>query len=347
MENANYIEMVGQVLAQGVAPAPDGPKVLAPQVSVTEEVQQPDYILYNNNVGALSKGDLQAIKAKSKNGKSFLSSIFIASALFDGMEEDTNEWGFTSSLPDPRVAYYDTEQNRADTITLARRVHTMAGYSLTEDNPHFMAHSLRTFTPEERLTYISANIAATRPDLVVIDGVADLMMNFNDIEDSNKLIGELMKLSSINHCAIIAVLHENKAKEDHGMKGHLGTLLLQKCTEVYQVKKTGDKFNVTVTDSRRQPLPDFSFVINSEGIPVPAESVQRDTEMEKALAKELKVRAILKDCFIYKPEQTYTELVANYQLHGAVSESTAKRAIACAKENGLIGITGTLYKYVE
>ena len=339
--------MVGQVLAKGLAPAPDEPKVLQPKISVTEEVQQPDYLIYKDGIGALSKGDLQAIKAKSKNGKSFLASIFIASALFDDMEEDTNEWGFSSSLADPRVAYFDTEQNRADTITLARRVHKMAGYSLKEDNPHFTAHSLRTFTPEERLTYISANIAATRPDLVVIDGVADLMMNFNDIEESNQLIGELMKLSSINHCAIIAVLHENKAKEDHGMKGHLGTLLLQKCTEVYQVKKTGDKFNVTVTDSRHIPLPDFSFVINSEGIPIPTESAQRDTEMEKALQKELRVRAILKECFAYKPEQTYTELVGNYQLYGAVSESTAKRAIAWAKANGLIGITGTLYKYVE
>lgn len=347
MENANYIDMVGKVLAEGVAPAPKGPKVLQPQISVAEEVQQPDYILYNNNVGALSKGDLQAIKAKSKNGKSFLSSIFIASALYDDMEEDTNEWGFSSSLTDPRVAYYDTEQNRADTITLARRVHTMAGYSQTEDNPHFAAHSLRTFTPEERLTYISANIAATRPDLVVIDGVADLMTNFNDIEESNRLIGELMKLSSLNHCAIVGVLHENKSKDDHAMKGHLGTLLLQKCSEVYQVKKTGDKFYVSVTDSRRLPLPDFSFIINSEGIPVPAESVQRDIEMEKALQKELKVRAILKDCFLYKPEQTYTELVANYQLHGAVGVATAKNSVAWAKEHGLLSVYLKAYKYVE
>lgn len=347
MENANYIDMVGQVLAEGLAPAPKGPKVLQPQVSVTEEVQQPDYLIYKDGIGALSKGDLQAIKAKSKNGKSFLSSIFIASALFDDMEEDTNEWGFSSSLADPRVAYYDTEQNRADTITLARRVHTMAGYSLKEDNPHFTAHSLRTFTPEERLTYIAAHIAATRPDLVVIDGVADLLMNFNDIEESNRLIGELMKLSSINHCAIVGVLHENKAKEDHGMKGHLGTLLLQKCTEVYQVKKVGDKFSVSVTDSRHIPLADFSFVINAEGIPAPTENTQRDAEMEKALAKELKIRAILRDCFQYKPEQTYTELVANYQLHGAVGVATAKRAIAWSKEHGLIGISGTLYRYFE
>lgn len=347
MENANYIDMVGQVLAQGLAPAPDGPKVLQPQISVAEEVQQPDYILYNNNVGALSKDDLQAIKAKGKNGKSFLSSIFIASALYDDMEEDTNEWGFSSSLTDPRVVYFDTEQNRADTITLARRVHAMAGYSQTEDNPHFTAHSLRAFTPEERLTYIAANIAATRPDLVIVDGVADLLMNFNDIEESNRLIGELMKLSSLNHCAIVCVLHENKAKDDHGMKGHLGTLLLQKCSEVYQVKKVGDKFNVSVTDSRRLPLPDFSFMINSEGIPIPTESAQRDAEMEKALAKELKVRAILRDCFQYKPEQTYTELVANYQLHGAVGVATAKNSVAWAKEHGLLSVYLKAYKYVE
>ena len=67
----------------------------------------------------------------------------------------------------------------------------------------------------------------------------------------------------------------------------------------------------------------------------------------KALAKELKVRAILRDCFQYKPEQTYTELVANYQLHGAVGVATAKNSVAWAKEHGLLSVYLKAYKYVE
>ena len=180
---------------------------------------------------------------------------------------------------------------------------------------------------------------------MVIDGVADLLMNFNDIEESNRLIGDLMKLSSLNDCAIICVLHENKKADDHGMKGHLGTMLLQKSDEVYQVQKVGDKFNITTTDCRHIPLDDFSFVVNSEGFPVPVQSVATDRQMEKALAKELKVRQILKDCFSYKPEQTYTELVAAYMLHGAVAQPTSKKAIAWAKEHGLISIFLNKYKY--
>lgn len=64
--------------------------------------------------------------------------------------------------------------------------------------------------------------------MAVIDGVADLLEDFNDVGQSSEIINSLMRLSAENDVAIINVLHTNKRKDDSDMKGHLGTLLLQK-----------------------------------------------------------------------------------------------------------------------
>ena len=255
-----------------------------------------------------------------------------------------NEWGFTTTIFAPKISYYDTEQNPINTAKVIRRVHQMLGWPTDRSDDRLQGHCLRTIaSPAAKMEYIINDIENRKPDVAFIDGVADLCDNFNDIESSNKVIAQLMKLSHDYNCAVVCVLHENKQKDDHGMKGHLGTMLLQKASEVYQVKKQGNIFNVETTDSRNLPLPAFSFRVNAEGVPVPAETLQEDKQLQKLL----ELRGIFNKCFESKSEFTWTELRDDCALFAGVSLVTAGRYLKDALRLQILSIKHNKYVFVE
>lgn len=299
------------------------------EIDLSKEYPEPRFTLKLSGIGTMPRGDIQAVKAKSKNGKSFLCSVFIAS-LFG-----CKTFNFESEESQPVVLYFDTEQNERNTAKLARRVHTLLEWNTQENHKGFHVYTLRTMDTPERLPFIDETIVRRKPTVAFIDGIADLIENFNDVEQSTDLINHLMKLSADNDCCICCVLHTNKAKDDSGMKGHLGTMLLQKASDVFEVKKDNDTFNVSETDCRNQPIEDFAFSIDGHGIPFPATT---QTE-SKQLARLESIKKILNEVFSTSDELSYTDLVKAYQASAAVSERTAKRKVTFAKANGLISLT--------
>lgn len=299
------------------------------EIDLSEDYPEPSYVLKLSGVGTFPRGDIQAIKAKSKNGKSFLCSVFIASIL------GCKDFSFESLESDPVVLYFDTEQNKRNTAKLASRVHTLLGWDTECNHKGFHAYSLRTMDKNKRFPYIQRKVSECKPTVVFIDGIADLIGNFNDIDQSDSIIESLMSLSGNNDCCVCCVLHTNKAKDDSGMKGHLGTLLLQKSSDVFEAKKNKDTVNVSQTECRNAPIEDFAFSVDKHGIPYPTATKAEIKGQQKVEA----IKRILKDVFAGNSELSFTDLVKSYALHGVVSESTAKRAIREAKENNLIRVT--------
>lgn len=302
-------------------------------INLSMDYPEPRYSLFRSGIGTIPRGDLQAVKAKSKNGKSFVCSILIASLLGCG------DFGFLSDNKQADVTLFDTEQNERNTAKLCRRIHALLGWSIKENHPGFRAYHLRTLSPEERLGFIQDTISRDRPTNVFIDGVADLIENFNDIGQSNDVINILMRLSSDYDCSITCVLHTNKSRDDNGMKGHLGTILLQKASDVFEVVKSGSIFNVTETDCRNQPVADFSFVLDTNSIPRPTECTAESEEQEKTE----KLKGMLRLCFGGRM-LTYKELTEAYQLQAAISMPTAKRRVAEAKTKGFIQVSNGRYR---
>ena len=138
-----------------------------------------------------------------------------------------------------------------------------------ENNKYLHVYSLRLMPLEERMKYIEQRIIDHKPNAVFIDGIADLLSDFNDIAQSQEAIQNMMTLSSKYKTAVFFVLHTNKS--DNNMKGHLGTLATQKCADVFQVEKKGNIFHVSESESRNLPIKDFKFTIDDNGIPQPAE----------------------------------------------------------------------------
>lgn len=71
--------------------------------------------------------------------------------------------------------------------------------------------------------------------MVFLDGVRDIMHNFNDIRESSTIADLLMRLSSVYSCHICCVLYENKS--DANAHGHAGTELQNKSETVIYVSK--------------------------------------------------------------------------------------------------------------
>ena len=132
------------------------------------------------------------------------------------------------------------------------------------------------------------------------------------LDQSNDLIQWLLQLTAEYGCTIVSVLHQNKAKEDGNMRGHLGTELLNKLTDCFEVSKKDGKFIVTCTDSRNVPCSDFAFSIDAEG-----NFQTEETEAEnKNNARIADIQRVLRLCFKEHQSMGYMDLVRCYALAG-------------------------------
>ena len=290
-------------------------------VDITKDYPEPPFLFYKDSVGFMPCGDISAVKAKSKNGKSHFCAI-LAAALLGGRTFDVGTLEQTHS-----VLWCDTEQAIYNTAKLLRKIYALAGLPTDRQDSRIRVIYLRPKTPKERMRIISRVAKRLRPTLVIIDGVADVCENFNDVTESGDTINVLMRISAELNCHILCVLHENKSKDDDGMKGHLGTLLLQKASDVWQVKKDGDMFTATQTDTRNQPCDPISFKLDENGMPVKATVFSKSDEQLSRLVGEV---------FADGKPRTHTQLINDMKLCGAFSVSTAKRRVSDAKARGLI-----------
>lgn len=284
------------------------------------------FLLLKDGVGCISIGDIIAIKAKAKQGKTFTIICFIA-ALLNG-----NYIGFKATKKALAILYIDTEQNPINTAKLAQKVHLLCGFPIDQNNPQFVAMNLRGDNPDKRCEIVEEAVKSIRPDVLFLDGVKDLIYtDINSQEQSGKVTQLLMNLTKNYPMAIFTVIHENK--KDQNMRGAIGTELLNKCSECWQVKKDGNIFEVEQTESRNQPVDGFSFRVDENGQPVPIDYIPKLSTTEKTTRKKVETL-----CMCLKPHETktYSELKTMYMEIGACKEKTAELHISDAtKRNWL------------
>ena len=287
----------------------------------------PDFLIKINGVGALSRGDIQAIKAKAKMGKTTFAIILVAVLL--GFEAALLERAKNKRY---RVLHIDTEQHIRSVAWRQRMV-----YRLIEENPdtpleEYLTLSLREFSHRERWRIAQEAIEAHKPDLVLLDGVVDMIADYNDPAESKSFISELMAIASKKDCALLCILHENKGKGDNTMRGHLGTELVNKSSEVYQVTRLNDLFTVSQTESRNAPTPDICFSIDSEGLPVMAE----DSYQSQGKGNAYVERVQIVQGFMQDKALTYSELWPELMERLGRGERTAKNVIKDLLQGGIL-----------
>lgn len=308
------------------------------EVSASMDVEAPDFLLFDKDGnGLLPRGDIHTISAKYKNGKSFLCAIMCASVL--GCKEF-----FTPSENVSQVFYFDTEQNTIDSILLKRCVNRLLGLNERTDNGRFRMFNFREMSVDDRRTNIESAIIVHKPDLVIIDGIADINHNFNDITESESTIGLLMKLSKENDCAIVCVLHENKGKDDDNPQGHLGTFLMKKSSDAFKVTKTDETFTFEHRLCRHRYTAPFKFYLEVDEYDRNKVTPHRSSgdvltdEQAKNERKKMQLVSIMNEAFTHakKDELSYTDLCQVVMVTQATSIATAKRKVTDAKKMGVL-----------
>ena len=258
-----------------------------------EDYPEPYYMLEFNGVPFSALGGIQALTGQKKNGKTFVIAMLIAACLApDCPRVHDNLPGLT--VPQrtldhlghlPRVLWVDTEMEKLNSAKVLRRVHWLIDHPMNMPHERFNVLWMRTIEGNDqepsfrkRWRLIKSAIDILHPDIVFIDGVRDIIGDFNDNLQSSQLVQELMALAEKHGICIWNVLHMNPRPgndDESKMRGHLGTELGNKVTDTLASVKSktnnGVTFTVKQLDARGKDLDDWKFEITDDagnlGIP--------------------------------------------------------------------------------
>ena len=229
------------------------------RITTQTEVEPEEYALSVDGMGFFALKDIHGLKGKQKSGKSAVLKV-CASALMCGQQ-----FRVKSELHEPVVLFLDTEQQAADVKLVVSEVLRLSGVTAEYLDSHLFVYTLRRLSYETLLADTRLMLDRHRPQVVMIDGVVDYVASFNDEVLSRELIHNLLVLCDEYKCAIVCVLHENKASEDLNMRGHLGTVLAQKAGSVLQCQKLDGLINVSCPDSRHGTMPGWTLTFDDDG----------------------------------------------------------------------------------
>ena len=260
------------------------PYILDPR----EDYPEPYFMLEYNGVPFSTLGGIQAISGQKKNGKSFVLTQLMAAVLgidservkvmLPGLRVPERTVEHLGHLP--RVLYVDTEMEKLNSAKVLRRVHWLCEWDMKQPNERFSVLWLRTVEDDDelkekayqkRFRLIRQGIELIKPDIVFIDGVRDIIGDFNDNAQSAELVLKLMALAEKKGICIWCALHMNPRPgndDESKMRGHLGTELGNKVTDtLVSIKKkdaTGVTFTVKQQDARGKDMDDWKFVVTDD-----------------------------------------------------------------------------------
>lgn len=220
-----------------------------------------------------SYGDYSCLVGASKAKKSFMKSA-ICAAYFGGGAQDYFPNIKSHDTQGKWLIDIDTEQSDFHSQRVFRRVTEMVGAF----PPNYANFALRRYTPQERMDFIEWLVYesqyAGKIGLISIDGYADLISDFNNIDQSQELTSNLLKWSHDANCHITGILHKNFGSEKP--VGHVGSFVLKKAETVAFVTPAVDDVGKVIHSSpvkvecrysRNMPFEEFSFTVGSDHLP--------------------------------------------------------------------------------
>ena len=297
-----------------------------------EQYKPPRYTLSWKSIPFAPLGGIHNITGQSGNGKTMTIAQFMATILSG--EFGQLKYELSAEIPKPKVLYIDTEMEKDNTIAVKNRVLSMAGRDINGQYDDFVIVMLRDVAevPEldkngkpvldkhGRPVFVNPAVVRWRmtlkaiwqfkPTAVFIDGLLDVVADFNDNIECQELIFKCMKVASHYDISLWCILHQNPGGEK--LVGHLGSFLERKVTDVIQTSKkknetTGEiTFEVKQKKARSRDFDDWKFrvlPVDSWGMPeqilpapvVPKYSIEKIKEWLTQYQAEVEWPATLTD----------------------------------------------------
>lgn len=240
----------------------------------TESYEAPSYTLTWNDIGFAPLGGIHAITGQSGNGKTMTIAQMIA-AILSG-DCGNIHYNLADKIPNPRVLYIDTEMEKANTIAMKNRVLSMSNRKIGEQYDDFVVVMLREVSSDDkkvsaavmrwRLTLKA--IYLYRPTVCFIDGLLDVVDDFNANTECQELIYKCMQVATHYGISLWCLVHQNPGTEK--LVGHMGSMLERKVTDIFETRKEKNEttglvtFKVKHKKARGRDVPDWLFQVSNE-----------------------------------------------------------------------------------
>ena len=316
-----------------------------------EQYEPPKYTLEYKGVPFAPLGGIHGLTGQPGHGKTFTFTQLMVAILkgeFYGLR-----YRLKNEVPEPKVLYIDTEMEKGNTQLVMLRVYDMMGWPKGSQQEQFKILWLREVTKaEERWRKTLKAINVMKPTVVFLDGLIDVIGDFNDNKECQDLIYQCMGTASHYGISMWLLLHENPGSEK--MVGHAGSFLERKATDVLKTKKEKGAeviFNVEQKKARSRDLDKWQFRIEDDehhyGHPVILSAEQmaaNDTKPTKAEPKqpdEEEVKNIVS--VIGTKNMSYTALRERIKDQHNVGSGKAKEYIDLAVKMGILTVADNKY----
>ena len=273
MSNEGAKQLEGELQSANKTQSLSPMALLLNQLRITVDKQLPkmDFLFQLFGKPCFPRRELVAVTGKAKSGKTFVTSMLIACCVI----RDVLQFHRSSEMP-LKILWYDTEQSDESTQDILKNRIRM----MTQDNLQGIeVLNVRSVSWKDRRQLLLEAVSHYGPDLVIVDGIRDLVNDINDGVLAQEVMEELMHLADDKKCCIVCILHQNKGSEDHNLRGWIGTELMNKAFEVYACEKLMPQriFKVEQTLTRKYDIEQtLYFEVDPEGLPrltaVPIES---------------------------------------------------------------------------
>lgn len=233
-------------------------------LDLTEHYVRPRYTLSYNGVPFAPLGGIHGLTGQPGHGKTFTFTQLMVAIMrgeFYGLKYELKR-----DIPEPKVLYIDTEMEKGNTQLVMLRVYKMMGWTAYTQQDQFRILWLREEVKAvDRWRKTLKAISEMKPTVVFLDGLIDVIGDFNDNKECQNIIYQCMATASHYGISIWCLLHENPGSEK--MVGHAGSFLERKATDVLRTKKdkgTEVIFNVEQKKARSRDLDKWQFVIDDD-----------------------------------------------------------------------------------
>jgi hypothetical protein len=207
-------------------------------------------LISRGGIGIIYPNTITTIQAKKGSHKSRLAETIAILLLHH--QSSFEIIGFSRDLPKPvLLLYVDTERNQKDQLPYAmQQIRLKAGYPKEKNPEIFDFISLITIPREERFktlkNYIDKVVLKFKEHqlIIILDVVTDCVSNFNEASQSMLMVDLINVQCNVNDATFITVIHENPGGEK--ARGHLGTEIINKSSQVMQIGFDGDNRDLIV-----------------------------------------------------------------------------------------------------
>lgn len=240
-----------------------------------------EFLLRLKGQPCFPRKDLTSIAGQAKSGKTNLIAMLLACCTRPAEDRHVLNMQRIQEAP-LKVMWIDTEQSQKSTQNIL--MHRIAKMLQVEEGEEgqpsdfpeelFFVFNLRPALIEDRYDLLAEAVEAYKPDLVVIDNIRDLVKDINDGVQAQTLIEGLMHMAEQYNCNITTVIHQNRSADNRGLRGWLGTELMNKVFEVFTcqkiLQKQGEKpvFCIEQTLTRKYDIDEpMCYTIRDNGLP--------------------------------------------------------------------------------